>query len=44
MGAESVSWERNMFHGGLKPQNISAKCHEDQLSVVAFSNDVQRQW
>ena len=51
MGADSVSWERNLFHGsricfmgGLKAQNISAKCHEDQLSVVACSNDVQRQW
>ena len=36
MGAE-------YFHGGLKVQNIGAKFHEDQLSVVVCSRDVQRQ-
>ena len=53
MGADSVSWEQNMFHGDgfclmrVKVQNISAmapKCHENQRSVVACSNYVQRQW
>ena len=53
MNADSVSWEQNMFHGDgfclmrVKVQNISAmapKCHENQRSVVACSNYVQRQW
>ena len=36
MGAEYVSW-------GLKVQNMGAKFHEDQLSVVVCSRDAQRQ-
>ena len=43
MGADYVSWERNMFHGGFKVQNIGAKCHEEPWSVVACSRYVQRQ-